>query len=122
MTTQEVAERLVALVAQGQYEAAQNELYHTDAISIEPEGAPGAGVTKGLDAIKEKGKGWQTMVEEFHGGSVDGPLVSGNWFTIVAHMDITYKGMPRMQDSEICLYNVVDGKVVSEQFFYSLKG
>jgi len=34
-------------------------------------------------------------------------------------MDITYKGMPRMNDSEICVYNVVDGKIVSEQFFYS---
>jgi hypothetical protein len=119
MTTQEVANRLVELVAQGQYETAQNELYHTDAVSIEPEGSQGAGTVKGLEAIKEKGKGWQAMVEAFHGGSVDGPLVSGNWFTIVLHMDITYKGMPRMNDSEICLYNVVDGKIISEQFFYS---
>jgi hypothetical protein len=119
MTTQEVANRLVELVAQGKYEEAQNELYHNDAVSIEPEDAQGPGSVKGLDAIIQKGKGWAEMVEAFHGGSVDGPLVSGNWFTIVLHMDITYKGMPRMNDSEICVYNVVDGKIVSEQFFYS---
>jgi hypothetical protein len=119
MTTQEVANRLVELVAQGKYDEAQNELYHPDAISQEPEGAQGVGNAYGLLAIKEKGKGWDEMVEAYHGGSVDGPLVSGNWFTIVLHMDITYKGMPRMNDSEICVYCVQDGKIVSEQFFYS---
>jgi hypothetical protein len=119
MTTQEVANRLVELVAQGKYEEAQNELYHADATSTEPEGSHGEGTVKGIEAIKEKGKGWAEMVEAYHGGSVDGPLVSGNWFTIVLHMDITYKGMPRMNDSEICVYCVQDGKIVSEQFFYS---
>jgi hypothetical protein len=63
MTTQEVANRLVELVAQGKYEEAQNELYHNDAVSIEPENAQGPGSVKGLDAIIEKGKGWAEMVE-----------------------------------------------------------
>lgn len=121
MTTQEVANRLVELVAQGKYEEAQNELYHTDAISIEPDGPHASKKGEGLAAIIEKGKGWAEMVEEFHGNTVDGPMVSGNWFTIVLNMDITYKGMPRMHDTEICVYCVENGKIVSEQFFYSVK-
>lgn len=121
MTTLEVANRLVELVSQGKYDVAQDELYHSEAISIEPEGAQGLTTVKGLAAIKEKGAQWNVMVETFNGGSVDGPLVSGNWFTVAMHSDITFKGdIGRAMITEIGVYNVVDGKVVSEQFFYSM--
>jgi len=33
-------------------------------------------------------------------------------------MDCTYKGMGRQKMDEIALYEVKDGKIVKEQFFY----
>jgi limonene-1,2-epoxide hydrolase len=32
-------------------------------------------------------------------------------------MDLTMKGQGRMQMSEVCVYEVKDDKIVSEQFF-----
>jgi hypothetical protein len=118
MTTQQIANRLAELCRLGQYEAAQKELYADDAISIEPYETPEfAKETKGLDAIIEKGHKFESMVEEMHGGSVSEPLVAGNTFAFVLSMDMTMKGKGRMNMSELCVYQVKDGKVVSEEFF-----
>jgi len=118
MTTQQIANRLAELCRLGQFEAAQKELYADDAISIEPYETPEfAKETKGLDAIIEKGHKFESMVEEMHGGSVSEPLVAGNTFAFVMSMDMTMKGQGRMNMSELCVYQVKDGKVVSEEFF-----
>lgn len=117
MTTQEVANRLVMLCRQGQIEQAQHELYADDAISIEPETAP-MREAKGKEAIAEKGKMFQSMVEEFHGSEISEPIVAGNNFAITWSMDVTMKDRGRSNMEEICLYKVKDGKIVSEQFFF----
>jgi hypothetical protein len=57
------------------------------------------------------------MVEEMHGGSVSEPLVAENTFAFVMSMDMTMKGKGRMNVGELCVYQVKDGKIVSEQFF-----
>ncbi|HEY1165691.1 MAG TPA: SnoaL-like domain-containing protein [Chitinophaga sp.] len=118
MTTQQIANRLAELCRLGQFEAAQKELYAEDAISIEPYETPEfAKETKGLDAIIEKGHKFESMVEEMHGGNVSEPLVAGNTFAFVMSMDMTMKGQGRMNMSELCVYQVKDGKVISEQFY-----
>lgn len=118
MTTQEIASRLAALCAQGEFEKAQKELYAADAISIEPEAMGGfEKETKGLAAIIEKGHQFQAGVEELFGITVSTPIVAGNSFALTLTMDMTMKGRERMQMAEICVYVVKDGKVVSEQFF-----
>ena len=118
MTTQEIANRLAELCSKGDYATAQNELYAEDAVSIEPHGtADFEKETRGLAAIKEKGKKWDDMVEETHGVKVSPPLVTGNSFAVTMTMDITMKGQGRMAMTELCVYNVKDGKIVSEQFF-----
>jgi len=33
-------------------------------------------------------------------------------------LDATMKGMGRMKLEEICVFEVKDGKIISEQFFY----
>ena len=121
MTTQEVANRLVELCRTGQYETAMAELYGTNIKSVEPEGAFYPTV-EGLDAVIEKGKKCQEGVEEVHGGTVSDPLVAGPYFTIAMGMDITLKGMGRMQMEEICVYKVEDGKIVYEEFLYPTQG
>ncbi|MEZ0472416.1 SnoaL-like domain-containing protein [Luteimonas salinilitoris] len=122
MNTQQVAERLVALCREGKYEQAQEELYAEDAASIEMEGLPAgtAGNVKGMDAIREKGRKWKENIVEIHGGSVSDPVVTGDWFSVAMGIDATYKDMGRMPMEEICVYQVRDGKVVREQFFYNV--
>jgi hypothetical protein len=117
MTTQEIASRLVELCRQGQYETAQKELYADDAVSIEEVASPAfEKETKGLKAIIEKGHKFSAMVEEIHGGSISDPMVAGNSIAFELKMDATMKGMGRTEMSEICLYKVKDGKIVSEHF------
>lgn len=122
MSTEQIAKRLVELCREGKYEEAQNELYAEDAVSIEMEGLPpGAlGNVKGLAAIREKGKQWADGIVEIHGGSVGEPIVAGDWFSVAMSIDATYKQMGRMPMQEICVYQVRDGKIVREQFFYNV--
>jgi hypothetical protein len=117
MKTQEIAERLVALCREAKWEAAQRELFADTAVSIEPMATPAfAKETKGLTAIFEKGRQFEAMVETMHSLTVSDPLVATNSFVCKMTMDVTMKGQPRLQMSELCVYEVKDGKIVSEQF------
>ena len=120
MDTRQIAERLVALCREGKYDQVYDELFADDAENIEmPAMADGPlGNAKGLDAMRAKSRAWMEAVEEMHGGSVGEPSVSGNWFSVPMSLDVTMKGQPRMQMEEMCLYQVRDGKIVREQFFY----
>ena len=117
MTTQEIADKVVEYCRQGKYQECYQELYSQDCVSIEPKGAM-MERAEGLEQMAEKGKKWNEMVEEMHGGSVGDPIVAGNHFSCTMSMDCTFKGMGRQKMDEICVYEVQDGKVVKEQFFY----
>jgi len=117
-TTQEIADRLVQLCREGKYEEAQNELFSDDAESIEPPESPGLQSVKGLDQIKKKGQDFNNMVEEVHGGSISDPIVAGKHVSVAMVIDATFKGMGRQKMEEIAVYEVQDGKIVKEQFFF----
>jgi ketosteroid isomerase-like protein len=118
MTTKEVANRLYELFQENKWMEAQQELFSEDAESIEPKDSPGLQSVKGIDAIRKKGEDFNNMVEEVHGGWVSEPIVAGKYIAVAMGMDCTYKGMGRQKMDEIVLYEVKDGKVVKEQFFY----
>lgn len=118
MTTQDVANRFHELAQTGQWELIQTELYARNAVSIEPENSPGFKTVEGMDAIKEKGKQFGEMIEEMHGGYSNEPQVAGNYFSLAMGFDATMKGQPRRNMDEIAVYEVKDGKIVKEQFFY----
>jgi hypothetical protein len=122
MKIEPIANRLVELCRQGKFEQAQEELYASDAASLEPEGLPpGApGDATGLAAIREKGRQFQAAIEAVHGVSVSEPVVAGNWFSVAMTLDVTYKGRGRTKLDEICLFRLRDGKIVREQFFYDV--
>ena len=123
MNTEQVAKRLVELCREGKGQQLQDELYSNDAVSVEMEGmqAPGMPtVAKGMDAIREKGRQFNAGIEERHGGTVGDPIVMGNWFAVTMTMDATMKGRGRVNMEEICVYQVKDGKIVREQFFYDV--
>ena len=118
MTTQEIANRLVELCRKGDFETAQKDLFADDAMSIEAYATPAfEKETKGKDAIKEKGEKWNSMVKEMHGITVSDPLVASNSFCCTMRMDVTLKEGGPMDMTELCVYEVKDGKIVSEQFF-----
>ena len=117
-TTQEVANRMNELFKQYKWAEVQEELFAENAVSIEPPHAQGLQTVEGLAAIKKKGDDFNNMVEEMHGGWVSEPLVGGNYISFAMGMDVTYKGMGRQKMEEIAVYEVKDGKIVKEQFFY----
>ncbi|MCB0637975.1 MAG: nuclear transport factor 2 family protein [Lewinella sp.] len=119
MTTQAVADRLVELCRQGQNEQAYLELFHPDAIAVEPEGAPNA-TTEGLAALLAKNAEFGQSLEAMHASTVSDPLVADNFFAVNMMLDATFKGMGRMKMEEIVLYQVQDGKIVKEQFYYTI--
>ena len=117
-TTQEVANRFHELAQQGNWMRIQEELYSDDAESIEPAHSMALQSAKGKDALKQKGEMFNSMVEEMHGGYSSEPIVAGNHFAVAMGMEATMKGQGRSKMDEIALYEVRDGKIVKEQFFF----
>ena len=118
MTTQDVANRMSELFKENKWAQVQEELFSDDCESIEPAHAPGLKSVKGKAAIKQKGEDFNAMVEEMHSGWVSDVLVGGNYLTCAMGLDATMKGMGRMTMNEVCVYEVKDGKIVKEQFFF----
>ncbi len=118
MQTQEIAKHLVDYCRNGEFDTAQAELFADNAVSIEPYSTPEfEKETTGLKAIQAKGKKFEGMVEQVHGIDASEPLVAGNTIAFTLTMDMTMKGKGRMKMPELCVYQVKDGKVVSEEFF-----
>ncbi|GAA3949693.1 nuclear transport factor 2 family protein [Chitinophaga oryziterrae] len=119
MTTQQIATKLAAFCAKGEFEKAQKELYAEDVVSIEPFATPAfEKETKGLAAVNEKIRQFMSMVEEVFAVKVSEPIVAGNSFAFTMDMDVRMKGRDRETMSEVCVYVTKDGKVISEQFFF----
>ncbi len=117
MTTKQIADRLVELCRKGQVLEAELELFSDDIQSIEPEHSPTKSAY-GKEAVLAKGKAFAAMIEERHGGSFSDPTVAGRYFSVAMVLDATFKGQGRMVLEEICVYEVKDGKIAVEQFFF----
>lgn len=118
MTTQEIANRLYELCRLGQFETAQTELYAETATSTESNQHGERVTANGREAIKQKGAQFQSMIQEMHGGHTGEPRVFGNYIFMEMSMDVTMKGMGRMNMKEMCRYEVKDGKIIAEEFYY----
>ena len=119
MTTQEVANRLVELCRAGKYQQVHEELYSSDIVSVEPEGAPNR-IVKGMEAVAAKGMKFESMLEKVYSSTVSDPIVAENFFSCNMLMNIQFKGAPGPVDmNEICVFNVKDGRIVKEEFFYT---
>ena len=121
MTTQQVANRYYELAQQNKWAEIWEELYSPEAVNREPEHAAAQGiptVTKGMDAIKAKSAARREMIEAIHSQFCSVPVVGGNFFSAAMGREVTFKGKPRMKLDEIAVFEVKDGKIVLEQFFY----
>ncbi len=117
MTTQEVANQFYQWAQQGDWQKIQEELYSEEAESIEMPFAPVPQV-KGMAAIQQKGATWANNIKETHGGYCKEPQVAGNHFTCAMGADYTDIKGERQKLDEVCVYQVENGKIVREQFFY----
>lgn len=118
MTTQEVAFRFNELAKQEKWFEIQDELFSENVRSIDPPNSPYFGYAEGKTPVRKKGEEFVKKVEAFHGASTTEPVVAGNHFAVGREVDITVQGFGRIQMKEIMLYEVKDGKIVLEQFFY----
>ena len=121
MTTQEVANKLVALCSEGKFEEATNSLYSNDIVSVEAGAPPGQSrETKGIEGVRKKGE-WWVANHEVHSAKAEGPLVAGSHFAVSFKLDVTFKPQSkRFTMEEIGVYEVADGKIVREEFFYKM--
>lgn len=118
MNIQEIANKLVEHCRNGSWSAAHQELYSENAVSLEPAGAPNER-TEGIDAITKKGEEFDKMVEKVHSISISEPLVADRFITFTTTMEADFVGMGKITMDEVSVYEVKDGKIVTEQFFYT---
>jgi ketosteroid isomerase-like protein len=123
MDAKEIGRRLVDLCQKGKNLEALS-LYAPDAVSVEAMGSEAMpAVMTGVKAIRGKGEWWLAN-HDVHRASAKGPFPNGDRFTVVYDYEVTPKAGPmagkRMAMEEVALYTVKDGKIVREEFFYSM--
>jgi hypothetical protein len=118
-STAAVAEELVTHCRAGRNLDAINSLYSPDIVSVESMGNETMPrEMKGIDAIRGKNQWWSEN-NVVHSSSVDGPFVGEDKFAVYYNFDVTFKPTgKRSPMEEMALYEVKDGKIVREQFFY----
>jgi hypothetical protein len=118
MTTSEVAARFNELAQQEKWFEIQDELFADDVKSVDPPNSPYFGYAEGKVHVRKKGEDWVKRIEAAHRRYTTEPVVTGNHFAVGREVDITVQGFGRIKIDEIMLYEVKDGHIVSEQFFY----
>ncbi len=118
LTTQEVAARFNELAQQEKWFEIQDELFADNVRSVEPPNSPYFRHAEGKGPVRKKGEEFVKKVQEFHGASTTHPIIAGNHFAVGRSFDITTEDFGRIKIDEIMLYEVKDGQIVLEQFFY----
>ena len=117
-TTQEVAARFNELAQQEKWFDIQTEFFADDVKSIDPPHSPYFGYAEGKEAVRKKGEEFVSRIEAVHSMRTGEPIVCGNHFAVTREKDLTVRPHGRIRISQIMLYEVKDGKIISEQFFY----
>jgi len=122
--TMSVGKRLVELCKEGKHVEAIDELYSPHIVSVEAGAAPGGSPkSEGLAAVKGKNEWWAAN-HEVHKSDIAGPFPHLDRFVVRFTYDVTAKAGPmagkRFPMDEAALYTVKDGKIVHEEFFYSM--
>ncbi|WP_246008302.1 nuclear transport factor 2 family protein [Chitinophaga lutea] len=118
LTTAEVAARFHELAQQEKWFEIQDEFFAENVKSIDPSHSPYFGYAEGKAEVRKKGEDFVGRIEAAHSLYTSEPLVTGNHFAVVREKDITVRPHGRIQIKQIMLYEVKDGQIISEQFFY----
>jgi SnoaL-like domain len=118
LTTEEVAARFHELAREEKWFEIQDEFFADNVRSVDPPNSRYMGYAEGKAAVRKKGEDFVSRIEAFHGASTTAPIVTGNHFVVGREMEVTVQPHGRIQLKEIMLYEVKDGQIVLEQFFY----
>jgi len=113
MSTTTIAKRLIELCREGKFPQAQKELYADNITSIETDGSK----RSGLEVLLIKEQKFLDSLEKIHRIEFSDPIVAGSYFSARLMMEIEIKNIGHKQFEELCIYRVLNDKVVSEQFF-----
>lgn len=117
-TTQEVAARFNELARREKWFEIQDELFGETVKSVDPPNSPYFGYAEGKASVRKKGEDFVSRISELHSAHTSEPVVGGNHFAVGRTMDITHQVHGRIQIDEVMLYEVKDGEIILEQFFY----
>ena len=117
-TTAEVAARFNELAKHEKWFDIQDELFDENVKSIDPPNSPYFGFAEGKPAVRKKGEDFVKRIQAVHRAYTSEPLISGNHFAVGRETDITVEGHGRIRIDQVMLYEVKDGLIISEQFFY----
>jgi hypothetical protein len=118
MTVQEIAARFNELAQQEKWFEIQDEFFADNVRSIDPVNSPYFPYAEGKSLVRKKGEDFVKRIEEVHRLYTSEPLISGDHFAVGREKDLTVQGFGRIQINQIMLYEVKDGQIISEQFFY----
>lgn len=119
MTTQQIANQLHALVQSGNYFTAYDELFHPELVASEPQlSGMGMGEVKGINAVKNKVGKLSEGIAELVSRDMSEPIVSDHHIAFTNIVKAKMKDGNEFNLSEICLYEVKEGEIISEQLFY----
>jgi hypothetical protein len=118
MTIQEIAARFNMLAQQEKWFEIQEEFFADNVRSIDPPDSPYFGYAEGKDSVREKGEAFVKRITAVHRAYTTEPVVAENHFAVGREMDVTVEGHGRIQINQIMVYEVKDGHIVLEQFFY----
>jgi ketosteroid isomerase-like protein len=124
MDTKQIGEKLVSLCSNGKNLDAIDSLYSADIVSVEAHGSPEMPAEmRGIDKIRGKNQWWYDN-NEVHSAKVEGPYPHNDRFAVRFHYEVTPKAGPqkgkRLKMDEVGIYTVKNGKIVREEFFYSM--
>lgn len=115
---QEIASRFNMLAQQEKWFEIQDELFAENVKSIDPAHSPYFGYAEGKSIVRKKGADFVNRITTVHRVFTTEPIVTGNHFAVAREMDLTVEGHGRIQINEIMIYEVQNGEIVLEQFFY----
>jgi ketosteroid isomerase-like protein len=120
----QVGKAIGELVRAGKYLEAIDQYYAPNIVSIEPMACDETPArTEGIEAIRKKTIEWESSTT-VHSQTVEGPYPHGDRFIMIYKLEMTPKAGPmagrRLSMSEAALYAVKNGKIVHEEFFYSM--
>ena len=118
LTTQEVAARFEQLAQQEKWFEIQDELFAENVRSVEPPTAKNLKNAEGKAAVRKKAEDLIKQVVEVHSSSTIAPVVAGSHFAVGRRLEITVEDLGRMKMDEVMLYEVKNGQIILEQFFY----
>jgi|GEM_PF-62480 len=117
-TIHEVVARFMQLAREEKWFEIQEELFADNVKSSDPAGSPYFGYAEGKAAVRKKGQDWVKKVEAAHALYTSEPVVAGHHFAVQRSIDISVQGFGRVKLDELMLYEVKNGRIISEQFFY----